>query len=239
MLNLKTALMLALIPVAGVTVAKVLGHPGSCGAALPGLYVEARSASVFAGACHYNSERETQGRELIAGWRLSAASTGDAELDGVELVVAVVADRNLDQADAARRSVLYLPEGLSEVCASAAEAWLRETHAALLGDVVEVRRGDVSVERDGDAFAVRAGEAIAFSGAALPDRECCSMPTQVWYEPEVDVGGRLVGHVDDFRLVESALGADLERHDENSAFLGCLQVPAQSCCAVPASGAQP
>ena len=239
MLNLKTALLVALIPVAGVSVAQLLGHPGSCGGAQPGVYVEARSASVFAGACHYNGERETQGRELIAGWRLDAASTGEADLEGVELVVAVAADRNLDQVGAERRSVVYLPEGLSDARAATAEAWLRATHAGLIGEVVAVRRADVSVERDGDRFAVRAGEGVGFAGEALPDRACCSMPTQVWYEPEVDVGGRLVGHVEAFRLSEPALDARLERHDENSAFLGCLEAPS-SCCAVSeVAGAQP
>ncbi|HVS17705.1 MAG TPA: hypothetical protein VMT18_03810 [Planctomycetota bacterium] len=229
MLNLKTVLLLALIPAAGVSVAHLLGHPGTCGAALPGVYVEARSASVFAGACHYNGERETQGRELVAGWRLSAASTGRAELDGVELVVAVVADRNLDDAAAARKSVLYLPEELDDARAAAAEFWLRESHPELLGELVAVHRADVSVERDGDAFRVRAGDDVSFAGAALPDRACCSMPSQVWYEPEVAVGGRLVGHVERFRLVEPALSTNLERHDENSAFLGCLQVPSTRC----------
>lgn len=239
MLNLKTALTLLMIPVAGVAVSRLLGHPGTCGAALPGVYVEARSASVFAGACHYNGERETQGRELVAGWRLSGASTGDDDLDGVELVVAVVADRNLDQPDAQRRSVLYVPERLSAERSVAAEAWLRATHADLVGELVAVRRVDVAVERDGDAFAVRAGGNVSFAGAGLPDRDCCAMPTQVWYEPEVAVGGRLVGHVERFALVEPALDVRIERHDENSAFLGCLEAPS-SCCAVSeVAGAQP
>jgi hypothetical protein len=236
MLTAKTLLALALVPAAAVCAWFL--DCGICAAPAPGVYVEARSASVFAGACHYNGERETQGRELIAGWRLDAASTGRSDLDGVELVVAVAADRNLDEPDAARRSVLYLADDLDAERATAAEAWLRATHADLIGELVAVRRADVAVERDGDAFSVRAGEDVAFAGAALPDRACCTMPTQVWYEPEVTVGGRLVGHVERFRLVEPALAANLERHDENSAFLGCLQVP-RSCCAVPATAAQP
>lgn len=198
----------------------------------PGIYIEARSASVFAGACHYNGEYPTQGRELIAGWRLDEASTGRAELAGVEVVVAVAGDRNLEEPDAARRSVVYVDGELDAPRADAAVAWLREGHAALLGEIIDVRRADVSVLREGDAFAVGAGDDVRFEGAALADRACCSMPSEVWYEPEVALGGRLVGHVETFRFVEPRLGVETVRHDENSAFVGCLPVP-RTCCSAP------
>jgi hypothetical protein len=237
MITLKSALLLALLPAAAVS-AWVVHHTDlvcgafRCGTPVPALYVEARSASVFAGACHYNGEYPTQGRELIAGWRLDGASTGNAELDGVELVVAVAGDRNLEEPDAVRRSVVYLDPELDAARADAAVAWLRGKHAALVGEVLEVRRADVSVTRTADAFAVRAGDGVAFEGAALPDRACCSMPSEVWYAPEVELDGRLVGHVETFRLDEPRLGVDTERHDENSAFLGFLPVP-RSCCSKP------
>jgi hypothetical protein len=233
MLTLKTALLLALLP-AGAAAAWVVHHTDllCCDAERPGLYVEARSASVFAGACHYNGEYPTQGRELIAGWRLDGTSTGRPELDGVELVAAVAADRNLEEPNAARRSVVYLDPELDPARADAAVAWLREQHAAMLGELLEVRRADVSVTRTGDDFAVRAGEGLAFAGAALPDRACCSMPSEVWYEPEVELGGRLVGRVESFRFVEPRLGVETTRHDENSAFVGELPLP-RSCCSAP------
>jgi hypothetical protein len=221
-LTLKSALLLALVP-ASVGTAWVVHHGGLlCGSDEPGVYVEARSASVFAGACHYNGEYPTQGRELIAGWRLDEASTGRAELAGVEVVVAVAGDRNLEEREVTRRSVVYLDPELDAARANATVAWLREAHAAMLGELLEVRRADVSVTRTGDAFAVRAGDGLAFAGAALPDRACCSMPSEVWYEPEVELGGRLVGRVETFRFVEPRLGVETTRHDENSAFLGSL-----------------
>lgn len=231
-LTLKSALLLALFP-AGVGAAWVVHHGGSlCGSDAPGVYVEARSASVFAGACHYNGEYPTQGRELIAGWRLDEASTGSAELDGVELVVAVAGDRNLEEPQVVRRSVVYLDPQLDAARADAAVAWLREEHAELLGELIEVRRVDVTVTRTGDAFEVRAGAGLAFAGAALPDRACCSMPSEVWYEPEIELAGRLVGRVDSFRFSEPRLGVETTRHDENSAFVGSLPLP-RACCDAP------
>jgi hypothetical protein len=230
MLTLKT-LLNVLVPT-GVAVFFVHHTDLLRGAERPGLYVEARSASVFAGACHYNGEYPTQGRELIAGWRLDGASTGAPELDGVEVVVAVAGDRNLEEPEVTRRSVVYLDPELDSARADAAVAWLREEHAAMLGELLEVRRADVSVTRTGDDFAVRAGEGLAFAGAALPDRACCSMPSEVWYEPEVELGGRLVGRVESFRFVEPRLGVETTRHDENSAFVGELPLP-RSCCSAP------
>ena len=38
---------------------------------IAGDYVEARTASVFAGACHYNGELVTTGRDAIMAWRNS------------------------------------------------------------------------------------------------------------------------------------------------------------------------
>jgi hypothetical protein len=224
-------LVIGFVLVPGTVVSAWYAQHGGlrCGGARPGVYVEARSASVFAGACHYNGEYVTQGRELIAGWRLDEASTGRAELAGVEIVVAVAGDRNLDEPDCARRSVVYLDCGLDAGRAAASESWLRERHAALLGEVLEVRRAEVSVVREGDAFALRAGDGVRLEGAALPDRACCSMPSEVWYEPEVALRGRVVGHTDTFRLVEPRLGVETTRRDENSAFLGRLPC-ACSCC---------
>ncbi len=36
--------------------------------ALTGDYVEARTASVFAGACHFNGEVVTTGRDAVMAW---------------------------------------------------------------------------------------------------------------------------------------------------------------------------
>ena len=41
---------------------------------LRGDYVEARTASVFAGACHYNGELTTTGRDALMAWNITAGS---------------------------------------------------------------------------------------------------------------------------------------------------------------------
>ena len=45
---------------------------------ITGDYVEARTASVFAGACHYNGELTTTGREAELAWHVRATAWGTA-----------------------------------------------------------------------------------------------------------------------------------------------------------------
>src|SRR5215210_2467387 len=92
-----------------------------CGALLPagsraevnslkGDYVEARTASVFAGACHYNGELTTTGRDALMAWRVEEGSWNGVDLAGVRAMAVVSADANLSEARAARRSELIIEQ---------------------------------------------------------------------------------------------------------------------------------
>src|SRR5438270_10141560 len=73
---------------------------------LRGDYVEARTASVFAGACHYNGELTTTGRDAMLAWSVSEGSWDGVKLAGVRAVAVVSSDANLADTHAARRSEL-------------------------------------------------------------------------------------------------------------------------------------
>ncbi|HEX8117567.1 MAG TPA: hypothetical protein VF521_09860, partial [Pyrinomonadaceae bacterium] len=60
-----------------------LVHSRAEGDGLKGVYVEARTASVFAGACHYNGELTTAGREAVMAWSVKEGSWGGVSLAGV------------------------------------------------------------------------------------------------------------------------------------------------------------
>lgn len=195
------------------------GDPGTPAASVDvepgGVYVEARTASVYAGACHFGGEYTTQGRSAVMGWSFETGA-----LAGLDVVVAVAADRNLAEPDAVRRSVVHVDAAVPEARRAQALAWLRSEHAGLLGTLEAVVATPVTVERDGDAFRLRAGPGIELSGAALPERECCRMAYNVWYEPLVPVTGRLVGNTRVFRAQLPAFGRSWSRPGENSAFFG-------------------
>ena len=52
-----------------------------------GAFVEARTASVFAGACHYGAEATTGGREAVVAWRFDSGSHLGVNLAGVEIIL--------------------------------------------------------------------------------------------------------------------------------------------------------
>jgi len=57
--------------------------------AIKGDYVEARTASVFAGACHYNGELVTTGHEAVAAWSFASGSRDGVDLSGVRAAAAI------------------------------------------------------------------------------------------------------------------------------------------------------
>src|SRR5579871_4663504 len=75
---------------------------------ITGDYVEARTASVFAGPCHYNAELTTAGREAEMAWHVREGVWNGTSLDGVTALASVVSEANLKNEDAVRRSVLFI-----------------------------------------------------------------------------------------------------------------------------------
>src|SRR5262245_32885999 len=68
-----------------------------------GEYVEARTASVYAGACHFNGEVVTTGRDAIMAWRFTSGSWNGVDLSGRLAMAALSSDENLGQEKAARK----------------------------------------------------------------------------------------------------------------------------------------
>jgi len=185
-----------------------------------GRYVEARTASVFAGACHHNSELVTAGREQVLAWIIEAGAVDGVQLAGVGVVAAVGCQENLEFATAPRKSVIYVDRDASERQRELAVEWVRSQHAAALGQVLAVETADVQVDSDGDHYRVKVGDTLALEGTAMPDRACCSQPFNVWYEPAEKLEGRLVGCSKQFTCNEPRLGVRWTREGANDAFLG-------------------
>jgi hypothetical protein len=216
---------------------------GCCGASPAdvepsGDYVEARTASVFAGACHYNGELTTAGREAVLAWRIDGGRVEGVDLDGVELVAAVAAGDNLS-GEVARKSVLYVDSDASPRQRELAAGWVRAKHAAALGEVIAVEEAEVEVELDGERYRARAGEAITLEGSRLAERECCKMPYDVWYRPFAPLDARVVGNSASFAWTETRLAPRFERSGQNDAFVGTFGGPRPGCCAAEEACAPP
>ena len=98
-----------------------------------GRYLEARTASVFAGACHYGSEYTTNGREAALVWSFDDGEVNGTGLAGRTVAAVVTADVNLAVAEARHASTVYVPRDASEAERAALVAWLVAEHGAFLG----------------------------------------------------------------------------------------------------------
>lgn len=175
-----------------------------------GAYVEARTASVFAGACHYGAEYTTAGREAVLAWHFDGGAAR-----GADIVAVVTSTQNLAEGAGDRRSVVYVggPEAACDV------ALQTLTKRGVLGEVLSIEDGaDVLVM--GERYRVLGGSAVKLSGELLPDRECCSMPSQLWYEPLSGERRGIVGNSAVFQCEVPALGLCFESAGENDAFVG-------------------
>src|SRR5580765_204525 len=70
---------------------------------IKGDYVEVRTASVFTGACHFNGEVVTTGREAIMAWNFASGQWNGTNLAGLKAIAVVSSDENLENVHAARR----------------------------------------------------------------------------------------------------------------------------------------
>ena len=190
---------------------------------LRGDYVEVRTASVFAGACHYNGEVVTTGRDAMMAWNVTSGQWQGVDLSGVRVLAIVSADANLGEQNAARQSEIIIDSKASRAQALAMMNALKEKYAASLGKIVEVRSAPISFERNGRTYAVVTNEA-AINVEAMPNDLCCKMPNLVWYTPLVGLENRKVGYTEKALYSGKTVGEPWSRSGENSAFYGTFSL---------------
>lgn len=190
---------------------------------LRGEYVEVRTASVFAGACHYNGEVVTTGRDALMAWNVTSGKWQGVDLAGVRALAIVSADANLSDANAARQSEIIIDSSASRTQALAMTNALKEKYNASLGKIVEVRTAPIAFERNGRTYAVVTNEA-AINVEGMPNDLCCKMPNLVWYAPLVGLENRKVGYTSKALYSGKVVGEPWSRSGENSAFYGTFSL---------------
>jgi hypothetical protein len=191
-------------------------------AVIRGDYVEARTASVFAGPCHYNGEVMTDGREAIMAWNVTSGSFNHVDLSGVRAVAVVSCDANLADETAARRFEITIDSSASAAQAAAMVDALQSHFGKMMGEAVNVRRAPVTfVHRDRD-YQVEAKGFATLSVQGMPNDECCKQPNLVWYSPLASIEGRKVGFTSEAAYTAGTICDIWERTGENSAFYGAF-----------------
>ena len=184
-----------------------------------GDYVEVRTASVFAGACHYNGEVTTTGRDALMAWSVSSGSWDGVDLKGMRAIAVVSADDNLSNPQAVRRSELIIDKAASHAQAVAMVNAIKNRYADALGQIISVRSAAIDFKHEGRTYEVSSAEA-AINVEAMPNDLCCRMPNLVWYDPLVPLGQRKVGYTNRALYAGHTVGDAWQRAGENSAFYG-------------------
>ena len=187
---------------------------------ITGDYVEARTASVLAGPCHYNGELVTTGRDALLAWSFSGGSFHGIDLAGVRAVAAVTADDNLAETTA-HKTELAVDAGASEAQAAAVAGLLREKCAAQLGPIVKIRRAAISFAHGEKGYAVDAPGFASLRVEYRADNSCCVQPNLVWYSPLAPLEHRMVGFTD-LAAYSGGITAPWSRTGEDSAFYGAI-----------------
>lgn len=212
---------LVLLPLIGASPATPSLSNAPAPVPVHGEYVEARTASVFAGACHYNGERVTEGRSVVMAWNVTGGSFNGVDLTGVKIAAAVVCDDNLAEPAAARKSEIVV-DAKTDQQSTAAAAWVKAKIGDGLGSLTSVRRSAVSFRHDADEFVISAKGLGEMDVQPMPDNACCSQPHLVWYQPLMPLKQRRVGYTEQAAYTGHA-GDPWQRSDENSAFYGTFE----------------
>jgi len=184
-----------------------------------GEYVEVRTASVFAGACHYNGEVVTTGRDALMAWNVTSGKWQNVDLSGVRAMAIVSSKSNLSEANAARQSEVIIDAAASPEQSQAMLSVLKEKYASSLGEIVEVRNTPITFEHKDRSYTVKADDAT-INVEAMPNDLCCKMPNLVWYKPLVGLENRKVGYTINATYGGHKVSEPWTRSGENSAFYG-------------------
>ena len=178
-----------------------------------------RTASVFAGACHFNGEVTTAGREAIMAWHFTSGAWNGTDLSGLRAIAVVSSDENLENATAAHRSEIVLDASASHDEKVAMLNALKAKYAGTLGQIMSVRSAPITFKHEGKSYEVTSAEA-AINVEAMPNDLCCKQPNLVWYSPLVQLTGRKVGYTLKAAYSGHQVSDAWERDGENSAFYG-------------------
>lgn len=187
---------------------------------ITGDYVEARTASVFAGACHFNGEYMCTGRDAIMAWNFTGGAWNGTPLAGVKAMAVVTASDNLADPSFPHKTEIVVDASASQAQASAVVSALEAQCATSLGTVVSVHRAAVSFADQDRQYTASSPNFGSIVTQPMPDDACCTQPSLVWYEPLMHLTGRKVGFTQDAAYTAGALADPWERAGENGAFYG-------------------
>jgi hypothetical protein len=222
---IKSSLSLMLLSLTAFSPTKVLktqsANPSAD--AIRGDYVEVRTASVFAGPCHYNGELVTEGRQAIMAWNITRGRWNGVDLAGIRAMASINCDDNLSDQNAARHTELVVDESASDTQINALADLIHARAGSQLGPISTPHKAVISFAHYADGYLITATGFASMTIHPMPNNECCTQPHLVWYEPLTPIQHRKVGYTEVASYDAASNGDQWERSDENSAFYGTFQ----------------
>ena len=185
-----------------------------------GEYLEARSVSVYVGACHYGAEYVEGGREATLVWNIHQGTWNGVSLEGLTVVAVVTAQNNLAVDTNTRRSVLYLDEKATSEQRSALIDLMTTKRGKVLGEVVSTEIAPIIFTKQDVKYNLRVGEVLTLSVSRYPCQNC-TQPHQIWYKPLEQIDTPIVGKSTAYCYQDKILSVTWNcGEDTNNVFVG-------------------
>ena len=185
-----------------------------------GEYLEARSVSVYVGACHYGAEYVEGGREATLVWNIHQGIWKGVSLEGLTVVAVVTAQNNLAIDTSTRRSVLYLDEKATSEQRAAIVDLMTTKRSEILGEIVSTENTPIAFSKEGVKYELRVGKVLTLSVSRYPCQNC-TQPHQIWYKPLEQLDTPIVGKSTVYRYQDKILSVTWnDGEDTNNVFVG-------------------
>lgn len=189
-----------------------------------GEYLEARSASVYVGACHFGAEYVEGGREATLVWNIHQGNWNNVTLDGLTVVAVISAKDNLAIETKTRNSVLYVDKKATPEQRAALSNLLTTKHADVLGKVVATQIAPITYSKKGTKYDVSVGKVLTLSVNRYPCAKC-TQPHQIWYETLTEVKDAIVGKSEVYKYKDTHLPVNWQQGDAaNNVFVGSFSM---------------
>lgn len=222
MIKTRIVSALALLACAGAASSSTVNRSSPAGPSkITGDYLEARTAAVFAGGCHYSGEVVYTGRDAILAWNFQSGQWHGVSLAGVRAMAAVTSEFSLGDEHTARTSELLVDNSATSAQVQAVADLIRTRVADQLGTIATIRRGAISFTDSDHHYVVSSEGFGSMAVDPMPNGECCKQPNFVWYSPLNPVPDRKVGYTEYSSYTGGTVVTEpWQRVDENSAFYG-------------------
>jgi hypothetical protein len=190
---------------------------------ISGAYLEARTAEVFAGGCVMNSEAGTAGRHAVLAWKIDQGSFNGIALDGLSVVAAIAADRNLGINEiggdyAQTKAAVYVDTQATSAQQNALIAMATELSDGIVGTVVKVTPAPIVFTDTAHRVRVSTSDiALDVNKHLEHDLSCGGMQ---WFQPLSLVSQATIGMAKRHMFTGSSLGTKWSDPDKRSAFFG-------------------